>query len=90
MGGVGETLSPFSPPSLLILRCPPPALPAPKADFSLEKSSGTLRLSSKHDERDWGGGRQHCRPPGVLQSPQEPDLEGPGRFSAGVAPELSF
>ena len=38
---------------------PPPALPAPKADFSLEKSSGTLRLSSKHNR--WVENRQHCR-----------------------------
>lgn len=55
MGGVGEILTPFSPSSLLILHCAPLALPAPKSDFSLKKSSGTLRLSNKHKERQVGG-----------------------------------
>ena len=91
MSGVGETLTPFSPPSLLIFHCAPPALPAPKSDFSLKKSSGTWRLSNKHKERHVGGksgSTTGC--PGVFQSPWVPDLQRPGRFSAGVAPELSL
>ena len=68
MGVVGETLSPFSPPCLLILHCPPPALPAPKSDVSLEKSSGTLRLSIKQWKTDWWGAGSTAGRPGCFRA----------------------